>query len=209
MYKRPGRPQHLAGCVQRKGEKDLDYLTRWSNLRNTCEGVKEHQAISYFVNGCLDGTMLKHKLLRAEPQSMEHLMIVADKYATIAAAMKTPIWLDSAGQLVVGEPAGRDQTGTSNHGNRPNGQDDRDRPYHDNRDNRKISGAMAEERYDAQTVNTTEANQLAAGGESRYPRPRQDDGQWNEQPNYTLEGMLEQPCKYHSTARKPATHTTA
>ena len=78
----PAAPQHLAGCVQLKGERDRDYLTRWSNLRNTCEGVQEHQAITYFINGCLDGTMLKHKLFRAEPKSMENLMLVADKYAT-------------------------------------------------------------------------------------------------------------------------------
>ena len=56
-YKRPGRPHQLAECIQRKDEKDLDYLTRWSNLRNTCEGVQEQQAISFFINGCRDGTM--------------------------------------------------------------------------------------------------------------------------------------------------------
>ena len=40
-YRRPGRPRHLAGCVQKPGERDREYLTRWSNLHNSCEGVTE------------------------------------------------------------------------------------------------------------------------------------------------------------------------
>ena len=69
-YERPGRPRNLALCVQGKVEPLKDYLARWIKLRNTCEGVHEIQAIQYFIDGCLDGSMLKHKLLRKEVQTL-------------------------------------------------------------------------------------------------------------------------------------------
>src|SRR4051812_48374955 len=62
-YEMPGLPRHLALCVQGKDEPLRDYLSRWVKLRNTYEGVHEIQVIQYFTDGCLDGTMLKHKLL--------------------------------------------------------------------------------------------------------------------------------------------------
>jgi hypothetical protein len=42
--------------------------------------VGEEQAIGYFMNGCREGTLLKHKLHRAEPNSMADFMAIADKY---------------------------------------------------------------------------------------------------------------------------------
>ena len=51
-YKRPGRPRELAMCVQGPKEPVRDYLTRWAELRNSCEGVHEVQAIQYFIEGC-------------------------------------------------------------------------------------------------------------------------------------------------------------
>jgi hypothetical protein len=63
-YKRPPRPRQLALCKQGPDEPDRDYLTRWSELRNSCEGVGEEQAIGYFTDGCREGTLWKHKLHR-------------------------------------------------------------------------------------------------------------------------------------------------
>jgi hypothetical protein len=40
-YKQPPCPQQLALCKQGPDEPDRDYLTRWSELRNSCEGVGE------------------------------------------------------------------------------------------------------------------------------------------------------------------------
>ena len=57
-YKRSNRPQQLAMCKQGLNETDRDYLTRWSNLRNSCEGVVESQAIAWFAQGCRHGSML-------------------------------------------------------------------------------------------------------------------------------------------------------
>jgi hypothetical protein len=61
-YKRPNRPWQLSMCRQRDDEIDQDYLTRWSAMRNSCEGVIEAQAISWFAQGYRHGTMLCQRL---------------------------------------------------------------------------------------------------------------------------------------------------
>ena len=66
MYKRPPKPRQLSLCMQGPDESTRDYLTRWAELRNSCEGVHEVQAIKYFIAGCREGTLLKHKLLYDE-----------------------------------------------------------------------------------------------------------------------------------------------
>jgi hypothetical protein len=59
---------------------------RWSELRNSCEGVGEEQAIGYFTDGCREGSLMKHKLNRAEPNTMAEFMAIADKYASADSA---------------------------------------------------------------------------------------------------------------------------
>jgi hypothetical protein len=51
----------------------------WSELHNSCEGVGEEQAIRYFTNECREGSLMKHKLNRAEPKTMAEFMAIADK----------------------------------------------------------------------------------------------------------------------------------
>jgi hypothetical protein len=104
-YQRPGQPRQLAGCVQGKDETDHAYLTRWSELRNSCKGVHKEQAIQYFFEGCKDGTMLKYKLMRADPSTMAELMAIAKQYAIADSAMQKPLRLDAAGKLIANEPA--------------------------------------------------------------------------------------------------------
>jgi hypothetical protein len=87
-YKRPLLPRQLAHCKQGPDESDRAYLTRWSELRNSCEGVGEEQAIGYFTDGYRDGTLMKHKLNRAEPKTMTEFMAIADKYATADSAAR-------------------------------------------------------------------------------------------------------------------------
>ncbi|KAK1613867.1 hypothetical protein QYE76_019384 [Lolium multiflorum] len=77
-YRRPGRPQQLEMCKQGPDETDRAYLTRWCEMRNSCEGVHEIQAISFFMGGCRPNTMLWHKLRRSDPKSMAALMAIAD-----------------------------------------------------------------------------------------------------------------------------------
>jgi hypothetical protein len=50
--------------------------------------VGEEQAISYFTDGCREGTLMKHKLHRAEPRTMDEFMAIADKYASADSAAR-------------------------------------------------------------------------------------------------------------------------
>lgn len=97
-YKHPDRPSKLAMCVQGPTETGCKYPTRWIKLRNSCEGVHEVQAIQYFVSGCRDGILLKHKLLRTKMFTMSALMVMVDKYANADSAMKIQVTLDEAGK---------------------------------------------------------------------------------------------------------------
>ena len=69
------KSSQLSLCVQGPNESTRDYLTRWAELRNSCEGVHEVQAIEYFTAGCREGTLLKHRLLCDEPTTLDELLI--------------------------------------------------------------------------------------------------------------------------------------
>ena len=68
-------------CKQRDNETDREYLTRWSKVRNSCEGVVEEQAISWFAQGCRHGSMLWQKLQREMPATLAETIRIADSYA--------------------------------------------------------------------------------------------------------------------------------
>src|SRR4051812_36210072 len=97
-YERSHLPRQLALCMQGKDEPLRDYLERWIKLRNSCEGVHEIQAIQYFIDGCLDGSMLKHKLLRKDFTSLAKLMKIANSFAASDSAMR-PIHLGTGGVI--------------------------------------------------------------------------------------------------------------
>ena len=78
-YKRPNRPQQLSMCRQMDDETDREYLTRWSNIRNSCEGVIESQAIAWFAQGCRHGTMLWQRLQREMPATLAETIKIVDK----------------------------------------------------------------------------------------------------------------------------------
>ena len=103
-YKRPPKPRQLSLCVQGPDESTRDYLTRWGELRNSCEGVHEVQAIEYFTAGCREGTLLKHKLLCDEPETLDELLIIADKYATADSSMKMEIQVNVTGKVTPQAP---------------------------------------------------------------------------------------------------------
>ena len=56
-------------------------MTRWSNIRNSCEGVVEEQAISWFAQGCRHGTPLWQRLQRDMPENLAEIILIADAYA--------------------------------------------------------------------------------------------------------------------------------
>ncbi|KAE8816942.1 Endoglucanase 3 [Hordeum vulgare] len=118
-YNHPGRPRELAMCVQRPDEPLRDYVTRWTELRNSREGVHEVQATKYFINGCRDGTLLKHKLMCSEPTSLAVLMAKADKYATADSAMRVKVTAsDKAAPTPATPKAAGDNRGGQNNNKR-------------------------------------------------------------------------------------------
>ena len=50
-------------------------------MRNTCEGVVEAQAISWFAQGCRHGSMLWQRLQREMPVSLAETIKIEDSYA--------------------------------------------------------------------------------------------------------------------------------
>lgn len=80
-YKRPNRPQQLSMCKQRDNETGRDYLTRWNNLRNSCERIVESHAIAWFAQGCRHGSLLWQKLQREMPATLSEMIKIVDMYA--------------------------------------------------------------------------------------------------------------------------------
>ena len=50
--------------------------------------MHEVQTIKYFTAGCREGTLLKHRLLCEEPETLDELLLIADKHATADSSMK-------------------------------------------------------------------------------------------------------------------------
>ena len=50
-------------------------------MRNSCEGVIEQQAISWFAQGCRHGSMLWQKMQREMPSTPAETIKIADMYA--------------------------------------------------------------------------------------------------------------------------------
>ena len=168
-YRRPGRPQQLEMCRQGSAETDREYLTRWCEMRNSCEGVHEIQAINFFMAGCRPNTMLWHKLRRSEPKSMAALMAIADKYALAEEAGQTPAGEPPAAtQHDRAEPAKSKPAEGSSHGNR--------------RDNYrgKRNSDQPDRRYGTAHVAAV-SDHAAAGGSHRQ---KQD---WPRKPKFSFE----------------------
>lgn len=87
-------------CIQVFVKSTRDYLTRWAEVHNSCEGVHEVQAIEYFIAGCKKGTVLKQKLMCDEPTTLDELLVVAAKYTTTDSSMKLEIWVDTSGKVI-------------------------------------------------------------------------------------------------------------
>src|SRR4051812_44389910 len=203
-YDRPNLPRQLALCVQGKDEPLRDYLSRWIKLKNSCEGVHEIQSIQYFIDGCLADSILKHKLLRKNFTSQAAVTRVANEFAVSDSTMR-PIQLEAGG--VIRSP-GAPQSDTGNQGlSRKERRENRN-----NSGNQQSGGKRKDEQPDAQygsrqvaAVQNEEASGAAGG--SRRPRPNvRPPGQMK--PKYTLEDVLDAPCKLHSTPGRPSAHTT-
>ena len=158
-------------------------------MRNSCEGVHEIQAISFFMAGCRPNTMLWHKLRRSDLKTMAALMAIADKY-TLA---------EEAGQgMVNNSPAAprRDQAKPAEHKPAEGASQGSRR---DNYRGKRHSD-QPDRRYGSAHVAAV-ADHASAGGSRR----QKQDRPWR--PKFTFEQMLDTPCKYHS-GKNPSNHTT-
>src|SRR4051812_31493663 len=144
-YDRPHLPRQLALCVQGKDEPLREYLARWIKLKNSCEGVHQIQAIQYFTEGCLAGSMLKHKLLRKEFSSLAELMKVANAFAVTDSAMREPIQLGVSGVV---QTQGAAQAAEA--GNQGLNRRERRENNWNNNNNQQNSGKRKDEHPDAQ-----------------------------------------------------------
>ena len=168
---------------QKEDESDRAYLTRWTGLRNSCEGIPEFQAVQYFIQGCRDQTLLKHKLLRKNPKTMAHLMAIADEYATADAGMTNPIRLDEAGRIITTEPAARRSRTEAQEG----------------RSTRRDSDASGkrkstDDRVESKVVATTEGR--PTGGFDNRRMRTSSDMRWTRARN-NYESLLDRPCRNH------------
>ena len=90
-----------------------DYLTRWTELRNSYEGVHEVQAIHYFIDDCQDDTLLKHKLMCSESTTLVQLMVIVDEYGMTESSMKVLVFVDAADKPTMAKPAAAPATDRS------------------------------------------------------------------------------------------------
>ncbi|KAM0919739.1 hypothetical protein ACQ4PT_007916 [Festuca glaucescens] len=197
-YKMPNRPQQLSLCQQRENETDREYLTRWSAMRNSCEGIIEAQAISWFANGCRRGSMLWQRLQRDMPVTLADMIRIADSYA-LGDPTQPAFTTDMQPRPPPSRPDFRNSN--NNHGH-------------------KIREDFPDRRYGPQLVAAVTPDQPEAGNSQRQKtggqqwngqkKPWGDKKQhWQEKPKYTYEMMLDQPCSFHTlNPSKPANHTT-
>ncbi|KAE8769687.1 endoglucanase 3 [Hordeum vulgare] len=96
--------------------KRLNLLAQSALLEEEGPIVHEVQAIQYFIDGCRDSTLLKHKLMCSKPTSLAALMAKEDKYAMADSA----IWVKvtASDKLVptpsTPKPAGDNRGGQNN-----------------------------------------------------------------------------------------------
>ncbi|KAE8776353.1 endoglucanase 3 [Hordeum vulgare] len=81
-----------------------DYLMRWTELHNSCEGAHDVQENQYFIDGCRDGTLLKRKLMHRETMTLAHLMSIVDEYTMAESSMKLLVLVDAAGKPTLAKP---------------------------------------------------------------------------------------------------------
>ncbi|KAI4972082.1 hypothetical protein ZWY2020_003007 [Hordeum vulgare] len=184
-YKRPGRPREVAMCIQKPDEPLRDYVTWWTELRNSCEGVHEVQAIQYFIDGCRDATLLKHKLMCSEPTSLVVLMAKADKYATADSVMRVKM---TASDKAVPTPATPKPAGDNRGG----------------QNNNKRKADQMDSRSNIKLVANVEG--ATSAPQDDPPRKRSNRNNANWLPRQSFEQLLDAPCKIHSGAQ-PSGHT--
>jgi hypothetical protein len=125
---------------------------------------------------------MKHKLNRTEPNTMAEFMAIVDKYATANSAARVQ-YIEAMPSVRQSQPASI-QSSHHNHDCHNKRKD----KHHDNK-------------YGSKQVAAVQGSPGATGGSQRCKGDK-----FNKE-KYTIEVMLDQPCKFHSISGKPASHT--
>jgi hypothetical protein len=78
--RRPTSFEELRLCIQRTGEYQRSYISRWISLHNTAENISPERAIDAFRDGLIRRDF-KEELGRCKPKTVDHLMCLANEWA--------------------------------------------------------------------------------------------------------------------------------
>ncbi|KAE8816959.1 endoglucanase 3 [Hordeum vulgare] len=148
-------------------------------------GRRNPSAIQYYIDGCRDGTLLKHKLMCTEPTSLAVLMAKADKYATADSAMRVKV---TASDKVVPTLASPKPDGDNRGG----------------QNNYKCKADQMDPRSNSKLVASMEGETSAPQADPPRKRPNRSNTNWL--PKQSFEQLLDAPFKIHSGAQ-PSSHT--
>ena len=172
-------------------------------MRNTCEGVDESQAITWFAQGCRHGTMLWQRLQREMPTSLAETIRVADMYALGDPSQPT---LDSV------EPSRRQSRNQGpRRGDRPDYGYKRREYRPDYRYGSNQVAAVTQDQPDAGTSQRQKPNDSPTFGQNQEAATQRNNQRkpWEAKPILTYEAMLDGPCSFHTIdARRPDRKST-
>ena len=83
-YRRPHTAGDLQRCTQDHDESSRDFLARWLDMKNSCEGITDETAFLAFIQGLERGTLLRHKLTRKKNEgtlTLNEMITVATSHA--------------------------------------------------------------------------------------------------------------------------------
>src|SRR5215216_8018854 len=97
-YKIPASIEELRCCQQKSGESLRSYIQRWSIIKNSTENISEDRAIDAF-NGSVRRMELREELGRSKPQTIDHLMEIANRWADGEDLVKNHVHSDDEAEL--------------------------------------------------------------------------------------------------------------
>jgi hypothetical protein len=83
-YKRPHNIGDLQRCQWADNETSQNFLVRWLDMKNSCEGVTDESAILAFIDSLERGQLLRHCLLRERNEgklTLNSMITIASNYA--------------------------------------------------------------------------------------------------------------------------------
>ena len=67
--------------MQQKNESSREFISRWNEIKNACEGVSETQAIHAFKQSLRKGATFRFMIYSDESETLGGLLACANKYA--------------------------------------------------------------------------------------------------------------------------------